>query len=423
MVERLTTRSRGPWRLLLLVVVAVAWAVVAYWWLGRDRTGGSTRAPAQQSPDSGIASEGTESLPVFAPEGSFVHAADAVPSANLRILVSTPEPSWLLCTVGSDEAHQAPLSTVSCTGLPTLGEPPQLVSGEAGSEPLLFLPPDRRIVRARDGSELWPDSRGAFARNAGGHVALRARGTRFELEGSELAVPIPVTSGPGPSPALLWDRVVWTERSGTAERLKVRGLDSEEEIADVGPTPPNPERFRACRSADALAIVVDGELVHEERRIGVTFLGPEGWTTPVGETAGIFDYELTCRGTEATLTWVEGGAAGLTVVQVRCRPAGCERTTTAFTPPGTDPMAADLAGRTLLVWAAEDGTRARLAPLVELGTARDMGPLHDARLHVLARRLYVRGGVAVVVLRTAAGLSALRIDAGGRVSALELAGG
>jgi len=82
-------------------------------------------------------------------------------------------------------------------------------------------------------------------------------------------------------------------------------------------------------------------------------------------------------------------------------------------------MLADPGTGMLLAWAAPDGTRARVAPLEGLDDAADV-ILPGADRTVLARRLFARRAAAVMTLRTTEGLAAVRVDADGTATPLQV---
>jgi hypothetical protein len=204
-----------------------------------------------------------------------------------------------------------------------------------------------------------------------------------------------------------------------SDELVVEDLESGARTV-VGALPPGSEALRACVTSDAAVVVIDGRLSHGNRDVFVSFGTGDGWSELASGPARIFEPVTTCRGTEVTLSWLEpiDGGRILMAHQLRCRPGQCEAAQERFSIAGADPIIADLAGRVLAVWNASDGTRMRLAPLTELDEAPDITDVHDPALRVLARRLFVRGGTAVLLLRTAEGTYGLRIDTIGSVTPL-----
>ncbi len=224
----------------------------------------------------------------------------------------------------------------------------------------------------------------------------------------------------GPTDALdLGDATLSLERGSASDTLVVAERDGETRRV-VGTAPSGSSALRACRSSESIAVVVEGPLADDGRDVLVAFRGADGWSALASERAGAQEPALTCRGDEAALTWIEpvdGGRIPI-VHQVRCRPGACEAAESRLSIAGTDAIAVDLAGRALVAWSASDGTRLRLAPLTELADAADITHVHDPALHVIARRLFVRGGAAVLTLQTDAGTYGLRIDTTARVTPL-----
>lgn len=407
-------------------VTLLAVAVAVTWWLLREADDPAPE-PATTTEAAPARSEESPALEQLAPAGSLVRATDPVPGAVLRLWMSTPGSGARLCTVRATADGGPTLEAASCVASSLDATDTKLAMAPAGAD--VAVARGAQLV-ALDGSTLFEaaggEVRAAFVTEDGAAAVLlgRPEGT-FELVRTrrgaeeERVAPLPAV-GPG-SPMMVWDQLLWLERrEGAGDVLRARGVFGGEPV-EVGEVPPRSERIRGCRSSEALAVVVDGELVHGVKQLAVTFRDDRGWSTPVTAEAGVYDDQLSCRGREATLTWLEAMPAGgdtRRVVQARCTPSGCERSEAHVTFSGSDPVVADLAGRVLLLYADGSETTARLAPLVELDDAPAMEGLPQAEGAVLARRLFVRGGAAVLVYRTAAGLFAARIDAGGRASPL-----
>jgi hypothetical protein len=299
--------------------------------------------------------------PALAPAGFLIRRTDEVPSATLTLAMSDEDGHARVCVVGREALGDAPLDMARCR--------------------------DATVEEVAPTPRREPTEPHAY-----GDV---------------------VTA---------W--LVHTEGAAKDE-LFVRSEDGRD--VEIGDAPPSSERIRACRSASGLVLVVDGKLSHDARDVAFTFFDGGAWSAPVVGAAQQYETALTCRDGEATLTWLEAafeGEAGITLVhQVRCRATGCEAGQSRVSVGGTDWMAADLAGQVLLVWASDGGTRARLGPLATIGREGDLGPVHDEDLPVLARRLFVRGGVAIVTVRTAEGLYGFRIDTTKRIAPLGVEGG
>jgi len=413
--------SKGDARIWAVGVTLLALALVLAWWLYEQQAeeGGETEeTPAED--EAHDAAVPTAELDPLAPAGSLIRSTDPVPARALRLLLSTPEGARL-CTVGG-ASDGPPLDRASCEPVEVDATQARLASVGQGA-PVAFVLPD---AVARPGGTAWWSGAARDAHVAGADraaVLARTDDARevvvLDAEGvlSTVAAPPPV--GPG-SPALVWDQLLWLERAGESDALHARAVLGDGEEMSPGPVPALSERLRGCRSSEALAVAVDGELVHGKKQVAVTFLTEDGWSPPHSAEAGVYEYAMACRGTEATLTWMQADDAGdaSQVMQIRCRPGSCEKVVGRASFVGTDPVAVDLAGRVLLVWASEGRTHARLAPLVELHAAEDLPPLPQPVGNVLSRHLYVRGGTAVLVYRTGEGLSAVRIDSTGDATPL-----
>jgi hypothetical protein len=188
----------------------------------------------------------------------------------------------------------------------------------------------------------------------------------------------------------------------------------------IAPIPEEPEAVRVCETTGIDIVVIEGRLVHDVRQTTVAFVG-EGVLVGVGtaETHAA-DYHFACRPEEARLTWLETDidVPILLVRQVVCGLAGCESIMSRLPRAGTDPMVASIAGQVLLVYAGDEGTRMRLAPITEIGSAPDLAVPPGDGSAVLSRALFARGGAAIVTIRTASGVEALRVDVTGRVARL-----
>ncbi len=404
--------SKGDGRARAVGVGLLAVAVVVAWWAA---SGGGEPAARTGAPDAGSEAP-TPVFDALGPPGALVRDSDPVPTGTLRLWMSTPAGARL-CAVG-DAGDGPPLEGATCEDAPLDATRTRLGASAPGAPPLLLR---GESLVALSGTPWWSgdaDVTAAFVTGAGTAAVLAGDRLLRVREGEVTAsLDAPPAVGPG-SPALVWDRLMWIE----GDRLFARPALVAADPVEIGAAPAEAERLRGCRSNEALAAAVHGRVVHGVRPVAVTFHDASGWSAPVASRAGVYEYDLSCRGREATLTWLEASEEGgdsRRVVQVRCTPEGCDRAEAPATFAGADPLVADLAGKVLLVWAAQDGTRARLAPLVELATAPDLGELPEpAASPVLARRLFVRRGVAVLVYRTRDGLFGLRIDAGGRVEPL-----
>lgn len=414
--------SKGEARVWTVGVTLFALVLIFASWLyygGGDDASETGEPSPEAAPDA--SAPASPSFDALGPAGSLIRSTDPVPAGVLRLLLSTPGGARL-CTVDGP-SDGMPLSHATCEPAEVEATAARVAAVDDGA-PVAFVMPD--ALARLDGTMWWSgtpvhgwiasaDHAAVLSATDGARELVRLDATG-EVGRSDAPPPV----GPG-SPALVWDRLLWLERTGDdADALRARDA-FDEETTLVGAVPAESTRMAGCRSSEALAIVVDGKLVHGKKQVAVTFLTDDGWSEPDAREAGIYEYEMTCRGSEATLTWIEPGEESDTrqVMQIRCRPGACEKTVGRAGFAGSDPVAVDLAGRVLLVWAEGGRTHARLAPLVELDRAADLPPLPQPASPVLSRHLYVRGGTAVLVYRTRGeGLVAVRIDARGEAQPL-----
>lgn len=196
--------------------------------------------------------------------------------------------------------------------------------------------------------------------------------------------------------------------------------------------PAEPDAIHVCQAGTTRVVAVDGNLVHGVRHTAVTFIDASAPATPDVPTAAllvethVYTYHLACRREEARLTWLEAAVEGETpiivVEQVVCTPEGCQTIQTRLPRLGRDAVVASIAGQVLLVSVGDGGTRIRLAPITEIGSAPELDVPSDGDLPVLARTLHARGGAAIITLRTSDGLRALRVDTTGEVRPLPVIG-
>jgi hypothetical protein len=198
------------------------------------------------------------------------------------------------------------------------------------------------------------------------------------------------------------------------------------------------ETIRGCKTKDALIVLVNGNV-----RDSVAFHVGDRWVEPLqlAGTGGL----LTCRGTEATETRVDplrGDALWKEQIrQDRCTAAGCQEKKVGVADllhglrelaPGDQKAlaAADLDGKLLVVWIAGSagGVRMKLAPIEQIAAAPDTvliddmtrgGQVQRAR-QLNDIRLFVRPGYAVLLVGTAVGVHALRIDPSGKATPIPM---
>ena len=434
---------------------------------------GDVKAPP--APVTALTLDALEAAPPLAKRAFALDTvfSERVPAGTLRVIATSkdlPE-TPLVCafpgsTMGgapSGHCERPPASVLAASkDLRLLG------STEDDAKPLLFA--DKRgdggIFRSDSGEKLTAIfSYGGFSRRDGFATALgwdektdkkkpfvltrqragaSAKEDRFMLDGVRYALN---------DVALLWDHMVW-ERfdSKTGERhLMARKIgDKDDPTADpitVGKLRDyarveNYERaeetIRGCKTNEALIVLVNGNV-----RDSVAFHVGDRWIEPLqlAGTGGV----LTCRGTEATETRVDplrGEALWKEQIrQDRCTAAGCQEKKVGVADlvhglreiaPGHQKSlaAADLDGKLLVVWIAGSagGVRMKLAPIEQIAAAPDVVLLDDMirggqvqRARQLNDiRLFVRPGYAVLLVGTAVGVHALRIDPGGQVSPISM---
>jgi hypothetical protein len=258
---------------------------------------------------------------------------------------------------------------------------------------------------------------------------------------------------------MFWDHRVWMDGEEDArlhahrvgERLDAPGpeLDLGELSGDV-----MGNSLEACRA--------DGTLVVEARRDDA-INGAFAMITSKGfvpaRSVDIMQGHLSCRPDGASWTAVyfqslDPYPHDVVVGQTRCSAAGCERFNARF--PGIEPApptlngtwtksggrraagdsadAIDLGDKTLLVWARADDKSAfgsrerlvslwmRLAPMAELERAPAAMLIAPERAVHSRIRVFARNNAAIVILRRGADqVAAIRIDASGKASSIDLA--
>jgi hypothetical protein len=251
---------------------------------------------------------------------------------------------------------------------------------------------------------------------------------------------------------VIWDHVLlrgpnrFDETWLAAARIKP-GATGVEAPTDVGMLPesganrpPNEADlpFAGCRTDKSRMVRVRGDS-HDF----LSFFVADKWTKPVKTTRTGGD--LSCRRVEAWLTRFESppGAGMLesSIVVERCTPAACKTSQlsleemfkgTLGLAPASAPLLAQVDGKILVVWTAGErgGLRMRLAPLEDLGKTPDKVLFDDLVLDGKVQKtstladvkLFARGSLAVLLVRTSEGLHALHIDAEGRVQPLKTDG-
>lgn len=393
----------------------------------------------------------------FTLKGAFT---DAHPGGALRMLVEEKgvERAPFLCTFDAKQAVAAckplPAPIAQGHGLRLLG------TADDDSAPLVFAGErgTAGIYRADTGEKIDAMySYGGYAKADGSSAVLGYNGrdhnlliTRRTAAGTLPRVKIEVDFELGNlyySSQLLWNALLLRgvdrndERRLYAATLDMRG-EPFKDLGSVGVLPEpglidggadEPPHIAGCRTDQAMVVRVKGY-----RNDFMSFSIGGKWTPPITPeiTGGI----LSCHGTEAVITRLE--AAGDTnawktsFTQCHCTSAGCrgERAQMEkflkgryeFAPKEGHVDAVDLDGKLLVVWAAGDrgGVRMRLAKPDQIEKSDDVILFDDmvkdgavGKLSTLFDlRLFSRDGFAILLLNTVAGVHALRIDAGGKVT-------
>jgi hypothetical protein len=304
--------------------------------------------------------------------------ADRIPGDGLRLLFAPPAGDSALCSFRPDE-HGAPFRTAHCA--------------------------DNIEPTATD------DATPGFLRS------VKGRFDRFELIRPLLGADPQIVSMPAGTQAiaLLSDQLVWiasgrhlfarTVPQGTAE------LGTPVDLGEVRGTSPE---IAACRTETSLVVRV--RTYDDDAGLGrawatVALRTGATWERVPEQIAVQVDGDFTCRGREATFTWLERD----TVHQARCTPAGCK--TQASDPlvlpwdSGRPNRVSDVDGKAILVGigmtagpvaaASVKTVRMRVAPVSEIASAPDVvvlgDPAHDG-VDVTDVHVYVRRGAALVLV-------------------------
>jgi hypothetical protein len=393
----------------------------------------------------------------FTLEGAFT---DAHPAGALRMLVEEKgvDKSPFLCT------FDAKAPTAACKTLPkpiAEGHGLRLLgTADDDSAPLVFAGErgTAGIYRADTGEKIDAMySYGGYARADGSSAVLGYNGrdhdlliTRRTSAGTIPRVKIEVDFELGNlyySSQLLWNALLLRgvnksdERKLYAATLDFRG-EPFKDMGSVGILPEpglidggsdEPPHIAGCRTDKAMVVRVKGY-----RNDFMSFFIGDKWTPPI--TPDITGGILSCHGTEAVVTRLEpageGSAWKTSVTQCHCTSAGCRgervfmekflKGRYEFGPKEGHVDAVDLDGKLLVVWAAGDrgGVRMRLAKADQMERAEDVILFDDmvkdgavGKLSTLFDlRLFSRDGFAILLLNTVAGIHALRIDGGGKVT-------
>lgn len=393
----------------------------------------------------------------FVLKGAFT---DAHPAGALRMLVEEKgvEKAPFLCTFDPKtptvRCKTLPKSIAGGHGLRLLG------TADDDSAPLVFAGDrgDAGVFRADTGEKIDAMySYGGYAKADGSSAVLGYNGkdhnlliTRRTASGTVPRVKIELDFELGNlyySSQLLWNAMLLRgvtkqdDRKLFAATLDMHG-EPFKDLGAVGVLPEpglitgsadEPPHIAGCRSSEAMVVRVKGY-----RNDFMSFLIGGKWTSPITPqiTGGI----LSCHGTEAVVTRLEPAAEGsawkTSVTQCHCSSAGCRGDVVSmekwlkgnyqFGPHESHVDAVDLDGKLLVVWAAGErgGVRMRLAKADQIDKAEDIVVFDDmvkdgavGKLSTLFDlRLFSRDGFAILLMNTVAGVHALRIDPGGKVS-------
>jgi hypothetical protein len=191
------------------------------------------------------------------------------------------------------------------------------------------------------------------------------------------------------------------------------------------------ERFSACRSGNNIAV-----RIHGVRADAIAFFTGTAWTAPlpVATRGGT----LACHGNEAVVTQIsrvtDSDGSHPTVEQSRCNASGCTATRLPIREmlSGTDVVpqesgsftAADLGGKTLLVWSAGPlgGLRMRLATLDRMKATPDTLIVDtredNGQSSVTELRLLSTTDGAILFVNTTTGARLFNVDGTGKLSEL-----
>lgn len=198
-----------------------------------------------------------------------------------------------------------------------------------------------------------------------------------------------------------------------------------------------PAHIQGCKTANAMVVRVKGY-----DNDFMSFLVGGKWSPPMSPR--VSDGILSCYGTEAVVTRIYRARSEktwqTTLAQSHCTTAGCtvhdvsmEKILKAqydFAPRDMKIDAVDLNGKLLMVWAAGErgGVRMRWAKPEEIETTEESvlfdDLIKDGQVQKLSTlfdlRLFSREGFAILLLSTVSGVYAIRIEAEGMVTPVEI---
>jgi len=253
------------------------------------------------------------------------------------------------------------------------------------------------------------------------------------------------------STQILWDHLVLrgvtkkNERRLFVSKYPWQG-DAAPSLTDVGELPEaglieggadEPAHIQGCKTSQSMVLRVKGY-----DNDFMSFLVGGKWSAPMSPK--VSDGILSCHGSEAVVTRLykaSGDKAWTTAIaQSQCTTAGCTvfdvsmekvlKTQFEFAPRDMKIDAVDLNGKLLVVWAAGErgGVRMRLAKPGEFVRAEESvlfdDLVKDSQVQKLSTlfdlRLFSRDGFAILLLSTVSGVYAIRIDAEGMTTPVDV---
>jgi hypothetical protein len=407
------------WHVAALVVVVGA--AVAGWQL-LEPGGSPAEPPARGETEQPIP-------PMLTGPGYVLHSSDPITAGALRLVFDGGGDRSRACRFGVGGGSQSALGNPVCFDLPA-GLQGALAQA-TDDAPSALITRDRQLRRL-DGFVVHEGPvREAFS-STPDHVLVRLVGAEEDtlvhvVDGSvQSSTPLSLPAATRVA-QLVGDHVLVAVATDSGDLLQALPASAPSEPVDIGTGPVEVERFRGCRAGATLAVVAESPVSGDARPVAVMFRTQAGWTAPVLAETRIYATRLSCRGSEAALTWTEtvrdADVDHHVVHQVRCTAERCDHIEARAQLTGADAIAVGLAGQILLVWASEGTTRGRLAPLTDLdrGVTLDFP---DPPRPVLSRQVLARPGAALVLVRTADGTAGYQVDARGEltpVAALERA--
>jgi hypothetical protein len=396
----------------------------------RAREAGLSTEHARSGPTAPAPAEPmrADDIPIFLEGNVLLTPTEIARGGALHLAFGDRRGPWNVCTLSPsfEEVRCREFSAVR-------GSAHAIVApGEEGSPPHLIVRGGNEagIYDARGRRVLDHAPQGVFVRRDGTVIALDGREVlEIGNETERHAIGAPEGAPIG----LSWDRVVWLGEAPAeqprpifAQRVLLGELAPAVSLGD-GPVTPSPDQLVAasCKTSSSLATMFVTAHAHEKDRPTSIAIATDDGGSSVQTLTDIYAPELTCSAENASIAWLLADARGIAVQRRRCSARGCDTLKHPLRFRGSDPYVAQLGDRMLLLYRSPLGdTRMRLAPLEELETAPET-ILYDDGAHggltVLARRVFIREGRALIALRTREGARAIRIDPDGTASAVPAA--